>query len=39
MKIPPCGALRCANGTLRLVYCFLEIYLARNSQHVLFSPD
>jgi hypothetical protein len=25
MKIPTCGALRCANGTLRQVYCFLEI--------------
>jgi hypothetical protein len=29
MKIPTCGALRCANGTLRQVYCFLEISLQR----------
>jgi hypothetical protein len=27
MKIPNCGALRCANGTLRQIYCFLEISL------------
>jgi hypothetical protein len=29
MKIPTCGALRCANGTLRQVYCFLEISLGK----------
>jgi hypothetical protein len=27
MKIPTRGALRCANSTLRQVYCFLEISL------------
>jgi hypothetical protein len=31
MKIPTCGALRCANGTLRQVYCFLEISLGEES--------
>jgi hypothetical protein len=29
MKIPTCGALRCANGTLRQVYRFLEISLGK----------
>jgi hypothetical protein len=38
MKIPTCGALRCANGTLRQVYCFLEISLLNVTTQPALTP-